>query len=176
MLPTLPFTRSLRYLFTIPYASFGMLGQEPVEPQQTHARSRVATFGLQDRPVTCVATLSGNDERSDQNVHVQEPSHGKSAKSSLTCPDESGNARGLAFKTGSPVSRSIPNTGLGGRGRIGSKTIRSASRAISKHAPGRSPSFRRTVAGSTTWPLLESVVLISNNILRSFRPPGTPCG
>jgi hypothetical protein len=90
------------------------------------------------------------DKRSNQNVHIQEPGHGKSARSSLTWPEESGTARGLAFKTGSPVRRSIPNTGRVGRGRIGSRTIRSASRAISKAAPGRSPSFLRTVAGSTT--------------------------
>jgi hypothetical protein len=104
--------------------------------------------------------LVGRDKRGDQNIHIQEPGHGKSAKSSLTCRDESGKARGLAFRTGSPVRRSIPNTGFGGRGRIGAKTIRSSSTAISKDAPGRSPSFLRTVAGSTTWPLLDSVVFM----------------
>lgn len=107
-----------------------------------------------------VVMLVGLDERGDQNVHIQEPSHGKSAKSSLTWPDESGAARGPAFRTGSPVRRSIPNMGRVGRGRIGSRTIRSASKAISSDAPGRSPSFRRTAAGSTTCPLLERVVLM----------------
>jgi len=123
-----------------------------------------------------VVMLVGRNKRGDQNIHIQQPGHGKSAKSSLTWPDESGNERGLDFRTGSPVRRSIPNTGRDGRGRIGSRTILSASRAISNDAPGKSPSFRRTVAGSTTWPLLERVVLMVRiSYVHPFRT-ATLCG
>ena len=138
------------------------LVEDPHEPKlrdRTGGEAVVGRNRCQPRG-NSVVMLVGRDKRCDQNVHIQQPGHGKSAKSSLTWPDESGTARGLAFKTGSPVRRSIPNTGRVGRGRIGSRTIRSASSAISNDAPGRSPSFRRTVAGSTTWPLLERIVFM----------------
>ncbi len=153
------------------------LVEHPHEPQLRDRAGGEAVGGRkpcqpQGNPVMM---LVGRDERCDQNIHIQEPGHGKSARSSLTWSDDSGTARGPAFRTGSPVRRSIPTTGRVGRGRIGSRTIRSASREISSDAPGRSPSFRRTAAGSTTWPLLERVVFMVRISYASPSQAATPC-
>src|SRR5271155_3680935 len=99
-------------------------------------------------------------DQCDQRVHVQQVSHGKSARISRTSALVTFAAFGPAVKTGSPVTGSRMIRAFGGRTFRGDRIICCPSTLASSESPGCRPSLRRILLGTTTWPLVETVVCI----------------
>src|ERR1700682_511061 len=96
-----------------------------------------------------------------QSIYIQQiPGHGKSASISATCLLVSVGAPGPAVSTESPVIGSLIILAFRRLRLRGRKTIASPSSFTSSAAPARSPSFSRSRLGSTTCPLLETLVSI----------------
>src|ERR1700689_4342673 len=93
-----------------------------------------------------------------QSVHVQKVSHGKSARISRTSALVSWGALGPAVRTGNPVTPSRMIRAFRERTFRGVRTICCPSTLASSESPGCSPSLRRILLGTTTWPFVETVV------------------
>src|SRR5277367_4162551 len=94
----------------------------------------------------------------DEGVHVQKVLHGKSARISETCLL----VRDAAFFprsiTGRPVTGSAMMRTFFDRILRGVRTTRPLSMLASRESPGRRPSLLRIGMGSTTCPLVETLV------------------
>src|SRR5579863_3818452 len=123
---------------------------------------------------TCYARVKlmlQNDERKET-IHIQQVDHGKSASISRTAALVNLGALGPAVKTGNPVTGSRMIRALRERGFRGVRTICCPSTLASSESPGCSPSLRRILLGTTTWPFVETVV---NMVRPSYHSPfGVP--
>src|SRR5205823_3413884 len=93
-----------------------------------------------------------------QSVDIKQILHGKLAKISCTSLLLKIGASGVTLRTGRPVIESITILTLCRRFLRGVKTMRPASIFASSGSPARIPSLRRRGPGSTTCPLVETLV------------------
>jgi len=109
----------------------------------------------------------------EQSIHVQQVSHGKSARASRTCALVSLGAFGPAVSTGSPVTRSRMIRAFRRRALRGISTICCPSILASSASPGCNPSLRRILLGTTTCPFVETVVrMVRPSYQNNVRPQG----
>jgi len=94
----------------------------------------------------------------DKRIHIEEIDHGKFERISSTSLLLNCGAPGPALKTGRPVIGSTRMRAFRRRAFRGVNTIRPASAETSSESPGRRPSFRRTGAGRTIWPFVDTLV------------------
>src|SRR5438094_926752 len=98
------------------------------------------------------------ESEGDEGIDVQQVGHGNSARSSRTCALVSRGAWRPTLRTGSPVTRSTRILTFRDLGRRGVSRTPPAFICTSSASPAWRPSRRRTEPGSTTWPLVESLV------------------
>src|SRR5215469_13937921 len=99
-----------------------------------------------------------NEPESEQSIYVEQIDHGKFAKISSTSLLLNVGALGPALRAGSPVTGSVTSLTRCSRLRRGVNTIRPFSIFASSGSPARMSSRRRSGAGRTTCPLVETLV------------------
>ena len=114
----------------------------------------------------------------DESIHVQQVSHGKSARISRTSALVSLGAFKPAVRTGCPVTGSRMMRAFRGRTFRGVRTIFCPSTLASSESPGCRPSLRRILPGTTTWPFVETVVITVRRSYHNVGPAKSrgPCG
>src|SRR5512146_1001891 len=98
--------------------------------------------------------------QSYKSIYIEQVDHGKSARISRTSLLLNTGASGPAVKTGRPVMRSLTIFALFGLFFWGIRTILPASIVASSESPARRPSLLRSGPGSTTCPLVETLVVM----------------
>src|ERR1700691_2458671 len=98
------------------------------------------------------------ESKCHQRVHIKQVNHGKLLRISSTSLLVRVGAFAPALRTGNPVIGSLTILTRRPRFLRGVKTIRPSSILASSGSPARMSSRRRNGPGSTTWPLVETVV------------------
>src|ERR1700722_5960767 len=110
------------------------------------------------------------ESKCNKSIHVQQIFHGKFARISATSLLRNTGASVPALRTGSPVMGSVTILTWCGRFLRGVKTMRPASMLASSGSPARIPNRRRRGPGSTTCPLLDTLVSIVRQSYLPVRP------
>jgi hypothetical protein len=143
-------------------SALGSLGKHADESEFRDgacSQFRSALFGQALQLTGCPAVkLMIENAQGDESTHIEQEHHGKSARISATCLWVSLGPLGPAASTGQPVTGSLTIRARRRFPFLGVRTMRPLTTSASRASPASRHNFRRIGPGSTTCPLVESLV------------------